>query len=95
MSEYSKDKPRLDRQLDRVDKLMSDGRWRTLRQIADACQCSEASASARLRDLRKNALRVSRTEDSKIRGLFHYRVEKPSHIERTAEQLPLLEGVRT
>lgn len=38
----------------RVYSLMRDGEWRTLRRIADLCECSEAGASARLRDFRKD-----------------------------------------
>ena len=37
----------------RVHGFMASGEWRTLREIADACQGSEASVSARLRDFRK------------------------------------------
>jgi hypothetical protein len=44
---------RLGTQLYRVAKLMGDGKWRTLRAIQDAVGGSEASVSARLRDLRK------------------------------------------
>lgn len=47
------DLPRIARLLDRVRTLMSDGAWRSLRQIADAAGGSETSVSARLRDLRR------------------------------------------
>jgi hypothetical protein len=48
------DDARLTSLLDRVRQLMLDGKWRTLREIADALgHGSEASISARLRDLRK------------------------------------------
>jgi hypothetical protein len=47
------DTPRLALQMARVFKLMKDGKYRTLRQVADATGCLETSASARLRDLRK------------------------------------------
>ncbi len=47
------DGPRLGRQLATAFAVMSDGHWRTLRQIAEAVGCSETSASARLRDFRK------------------------------------------
>jgi hypothetical protein len=52
---YAKDidYARLKGQLERVFKLMQDGEYRTLREIADECRASEASVSARLRDLRK------------------------------------------
>lgn len=47
------DGPRLNRQLSAVRDLMRDGEWRTLAEIACALGIPEASASARLRDLRK------------------------------------------
>jgi hypothetical protein len=40
---------------DRVFDFMSDGCWRTLAEISYACNGSEASCSARLRDFRKSA----------------------------------------
>lgn len=48
------DTPRLAGQLARVYTLMTDGKYRTLEQIANASGCLETSASARLRDLRKS-----------------------------------------
>lgn len=45
---------RLTTQLARIYDLMSDGVWRSLPEIADAVRCTETSASARLRDLRKS-----------------------------------------
>src|SRR5215813_5548728 len=47
------DQERLAGQLARVLNLMRDGRWRSLREIAEAVHGSEAGVSARLRDLRK------------------------------------------
>lgn len=47
------DAARLGKQLDRVRDLLLDGRPRTLRQIAAELDIPEASASARIRDLRK------------------------------------------
>ena len=67
---------RLARQLEAVRSLMSDGEWRTLAQIANACAIPEASASARLRDLRKlkfGALKVERRR-ANSNGLWIYRV---------------------
>ena len=71
------DGARLDRQLDRVRDLMSDGRWRTLAQIARQARGTEAAVSARLRDLRKArfggfAVTGKRCE---VDGLWVYRVE--------------------
>ena len=47
------DHDRLTGQLKRVRDVMSDGRWRSLSALAQEVACSPASASARLRDLRK------------------------------------------
>jgi len=47
------DAERLGAQAKSVFKLMKDQRWRTLKEIARATQCPEASVSARLRDFRK------------------------------------------
>ena len=51
------DQPRLETALAKVHRLMSDGRWRSLAEIAESCDVSEAGASARLRDLRKEKFR--------------------------------------
>jgi hypothetical protein len=73
------DKHRLAKQLQAVYNLMHDGGWRTLREIADALSIPEASASARLRDLRKTRFGSHRVERQRRgeekRGLFEYRVE--------------------
>ena len=72
------DKIRLTSQLHSVFMLMYDGTWRTLREISDTLGIPEASASARLRDLRKTRFgshcveRRRRGEEK--RGLFEYRV---------------------
>lgn len=48
------DQKRLSRQLDKVKfHLQSTGQWHTLRELALLCGGSEASISARIRDLRK------------------------------------------
>jgi len=49
----AQDRRRLGNLLDRVARLMADGRWRTLREIQRETGGSETSVSARLRDLRK------------------------------------------
>jgi hypothetical protein len=71
------DAPRLAGQLARVFELMSDGKFRTLAQIADAAGCLETSASARLRDLRKarfgsHAVVSRQVADSPL--LYEYRL---------------------
>ena len=69
------DIPRLERQLEKVAGLMSDGQWRTLEQIAMATGAPESSASARLRDLRAAGNKVERRRvNGPTRGLHAYRV---------------------
>jgi hypothetical protein len=71
------DIPRLAGQVARVFELMRDSQWRTLKQIADACECLETSASARLRDLRKQrfgAHEVLSRQVSTAPLLYQYRV---------------------
>jgi hypothetical protein len=47
------DGPHLNPQLDAVWQAVRDGAWRGLEEIAALAECPPASASARLRDLRK------------------------------------------
>ena len=72
------DGARLKSQLVAVYRLMFDGQWRTLREIADALGGQpEASVSARLRDLRKDrfgGFSVERRRRGEGRGLFEYRL---------------------
>lgn len=77
--EPAEDKDRLSNALARVYDLMRDGEWRTLGEIARFANCSEAGASARLRDLRKDKFReMYPNKDVESRrvegGLFFYRV---------------------
>jgi hypothetical protein len=73
--ESDKDKDRLSTQLLRVRKLMSDGEWRTLAQVAAAVESSEAGASARLRDLRKKRFGKRLVDRERLfGGLFVYRL---------------------
>jgi hypothetical protein len=66
---------RLSTQLEKVRQLMSDGEWRTLGEISAKAQGSEASVSARLREIRKNGRTVERRRKGDPRsGLFEYRV---------------------
>ena len=60
-------------QLMKVYMVMKDGRWRTLAEIAFYAKTPEASASARLRDLRKKGFIVSKRKapDGK---LFQYQL---------------------
>lgn len=71
----AQDGARLGRQLSAVKGLMKDGHWRSLAEISDAVNGSEAGVSARMRDLRKakfgghTILRRRRA-----RGLWEYRM---------------------
>ena len=77
--ESALDKLRLGKQLLSVRLLMYDGVWRTLREIANELGIPEASASARLRDLRKERFGSHRVErrrrGEEKRGLFEYCVQ--------------------
>lgn len=72
------DKARLSGQLLRVLEAMNDGEWRTLRELSDEADGSEASVSARLRDLRKprfGAWTVDRRRRGEAtRGIHEYRL---------------------
>lgn len=69
------DSARLTSALGRVYSLMSDGGWRALSEIATACDCSEAGASARLRDLRKPRFGGHTVETDRVAGgLWRYRL---------------------
>lgn len=75
----ARDGERLGKLLDRVYDLMRDGRWRTLAQIAVTTGGSEASVSARLRDMRKERFQARtpcRTVERRrvSDGLWEYRV---------------------
>ena len=70
------DEPRLRRLLDRVRTLMADGRYRTLAEIVAVTGGTEASVSARLRDLRRGChgghVVDRRPRGERKRGLFEY-----------------------
>lgn len=69
------DQERLSSQLERVKKLMLDGRWRRIGEIRDEIGGSEAGISARLRDLRKPRFGGYQVERRRvIGGIFEYRV---------------------
>ena len=80
-SDYSPeiDRPRLIGQIQRVYEAMSDGQWRTLREISDKTGDGEASISAQLRNLRKPPHRLTidkqRRGDPKS-GLWEYRINE-------------------
>jgi hypothetical protein len=72
------DEHRLSKQLGRVYDCMSDGKWRTLAEIAVVAHGSEPAISARLRDLRKAEfggyiVARRRVGDPRL-GLFQYQL---------------------
>lgn len=68
------DADRLNHQQRLVYDLMADGVWRGLAEIHAATGAPEASASARLRDLRRAGLTVERRRRDPRAGLWEYRV---------------------
>lgn len=73
--EPRQDHARLRGQLERVAALMGDGRFHTLQEIATAAGGTEASVSARLRDLRKPKYGARDVQRERISGgLFRYRL---------------------
>ena len=57
-------------------RVIRDGRWYTLRQIAEAAGAPEASVSARLRDFR-NLHGMTVQKKRRNSGLWLYRVQVP------------------
>lgn len=49
----ARDGERLGRSLRIIRDELRDGAWHTIRELADLAGCSDAAASARIRDLRK------------------------------------------
>ena len=71
----ARDGKRLNAQAADVFRLMQDGNWRTLAEIAAATDHPEASVSARLRDLRRPSLGGFTVERKHVsKGLWIYRV---------------------
>lgn len=91
------DDPRLMRQHERIKRVMLDGAWRTLREIAKLTGDPEASISAQLRHLRKKRFGSwdIRTEPTGNRedGLFRYRLLVPT-ADQTVEEAPAREAPR-
>ena len=73
--ERARDGKRLNAQAEAVWQVMRDRQWHTLEEIAEKARCPQASASARLRDLRK-ARFGSRIVDREYvgNGLWRYRI---------------------
>jgi hypothetical protein len=76
------DTKRLNRQCLAVFNLMRDRAWRTPEEIESAIGVNWASASARLRDLRKpqfGAFQIDRQrKGDAAKGLFQYRLRPPA-----------------
>jgi len=71
----SKDRKRLTGQLLKVYALMSDGKWRTLKEISKEVDGSETGVSARLRDLRKDRFGKHRIDKRIVLGgLWEYKM---------------------
>jgi hypothetical protein len=69
------DRERLQGQMRRVYRLMADGRWRTLAEIAEATGDPQASVSAQLRHLRKPRFGGHRVDKRRRSGgLWEYRL---------------------
>jgi len=74
------DGPRLHRQLARVKARMSDGCWHSLKDLAYDTGASEASVSARIRDLRKQKFGGYTVERQRLKdgsGLWFYKLVIP------------------
>jgi hypothetical protein len=75
---------RLTGQLCRIRDVMSDGKWRTLREIEYLTNYPAASISAQLRHLRKPRFGAyfvdKRRRGERSLGLFEYRVTKTIEV---------------
>lgn len=73
--EPKRDRKRLNAQATAVYEFMKDGQWHTLAEISNATGAPEASASARLRDLRSPKLGNFNVERRYLsKGLHQYRM---------------------
>lgn len=73
--DHEQDKARLSGMLGRVFEAMSDGEWWSLERLKRQCGGSEASISARIRDLRKEKFGGYQVERQRFRdGLWTYRL---------------------
>ena len=71
----ARDRERLNAQLARVLEAMSDGKPWTLKELIAKCGGTEASVSARIRDLRKAKFGGHRVRSTCVeRGLWVYRI---------------------
>lgn len=73
----ARDDVRLSGQILRVYSFMSDSKWHTLREIAEATGDPESSVSAQLRHLRKQRFGSHEIEKVYIsNGLYKYKLKK-------------------
>lgn len=99
------DLTRLNKQARAVWDVMAASRWLTLREISDQCGAPEASASARLRDFRKERFgshdveRRRRVKFGVGFGLFEYRLKvceyDPKGARRMISHAPTGSDART
>ena len=73
--EPAKDRVRLTGQLERIVRVVRDGGWRTLAEIAAATGDPEASISAQLRHLRKPRFGSHTVERARRGNAWYYRVQ--------------------
>ena len=73
---HERDQQRLMKQSDKIFEFMKSGEWKTLRQISDATGAPEASASAGLRDFRKERFGSHTVHRRYLtNGLYEYSLE--------------------
>jgi len=84
------DQIRLTKQYDKVEKLMLDRNWRTLKEISSITKAPEASVSALLRDFRKkrNGSQVveMRSRGARSKGLFEYRLQPKGYTSEWVQE---------
>ncbi len=74
--DHERDQQRLIKQSDKIFEFMKSGEWKTLRQISDATGAPEASASAGLRDFRKERFGSHTVHRRYLtNGLYEYSLE--------------------
>ena len=74
----NRDGRRLGKQCQAVYDAMKCGDWFTLRQLPDAAGAPEASASARLRDLRRYGFNIE--HEHVTGGLWRYRLSREEKV---------------
>jgi hypothetical protein len=75
--DHKRDYVRLSGALSRVYGALTTGHWHTLKSLAALAHCSEAAASARIRDLRKPKFGAFLIERRYIgNGLHEYRMQR-------------------